>query len=214
MSCLINKSPVCPKSSLSETLARETRFSYGPWYLWPSFVDCAVWLTIGKVCSEVVRSSCWERGRDALTLARSRAHGCYWLTNALLSSVHIVYSVVRHRLRCWDLKIFWLCVCCSLNCAAMRASFLTKSPCSLWGSVSEGLTSPGQRGSKDWHGRFLRKMFTGSELQFTPLVRGHHRATLILWGELGNTYAWKLKKNGDTPSTLWLNARNHSLSVP
>lgn len=57
-------------------------------------------------------------------------------------------------------------------------------------------------------------MFPGSELQFTPLVRVHHRAILILWGELGNTYAWKLKKNGDTPSTLWLKARNHSLSVP
>lgn len=72
----------------------------------------------------------------------------------------------------------------------------------------------GQRGSKDWNGRCLRKMFTGSELQFTPLGRVHHRGTLILWGELGNTYAWKLKKNGDTPSTLWLNTRNHSLSVP
>lgn len=148
MNCLINKSPVCPKSSLSETLTRETRFSYGPWYLWPSFVDCAVWLTIGKVYSSVVRSSWWERGRDAFALACSVAHGCYWLTNALSSTTHIVYSVVRHRLRCRDLKTFWLCVCCSLNCAATRTSFLIKSSCSLWGSVAEGLTSLGNVGAR------------------------------------------------------------------
>lgn len=147
MSCLIKKknSPVCPKSSLGETLTQETRFSYGPWYLWPSFVDCAVWLTIGKVYSSVVRSSCWERGRDFCSCFLQSTR-LLLTQNALSSTTHIVYSVLRHRLRCRDLKTFWLYICCSLNCVAMPTLFLTKN----LSAAFEGLWQKGHLPGVTW----------------------------------------------------------------